>query len=57
MARPAETYRGARRNAEFGRKPKGNTWPRLARTRKQRYRPKPKVKRAVNLTTNQYEAI
>jgi hypothetical protein len=34
MARLAETYRGARRNAEFGREPKGNTWPRLARKRK-----------------------
>lgn len=36
MAR--ETYRGARRNAEFGRKPKGNTWPRLARVNWQRER-------------------
>ena len=25
--RPASTYRGARRNAEFGRKPVGNTKP------------------------------
>lgn len=39
MARPAETYRGARRNAEFGRKPKGNTWPREPRQPKRVYRP------------------
>lgn len=27
MARPASSYRGRRRNAEFGRKPVGNTTP------------------------------
>lgn len=37
--------RGARRNAEFGRKPRGNTWPRLARQRKQTIAAPPPKKR------------
>lgn len=31
MARPAETFRGKRRNAKFGRKPVGNTKPKERR--------------------------
>ncbi len=31
MARTTNTYRGARRNAKFGRRAVGNTWPRLGR--------------------------